>query len=100
MSDWVTTIIGTPYLVVPIVAWLWSLAKLPKVQWDKVASGVLMVFSAQFLNALAGVFAPYAGWGPALQALFSFFGIVSNVLGLAIIGFYLLVDALMMWKAP
>jgi len=100
MSDWITTIIGTPYLIVPIVVWLWQAAKLPKVNWARIGAGVLMVFAANFLNMLVEVFSPFAsqGWGSALVAFFSFFATIANVLGLAIIGFYLLMDALLMWK--
>ena len=100
MSDWVGTIVATPYLIVPIVIWLWQTAKLPRVEWQKIGAGVLMVFAGNFLTMLADIFSPYAasGWGSALSAFFSFFATIANVLGLAIIGFYLLVDALLMWK--
>ena len=100
MSDWVTAIVQTPYLVVPVVAYLWAIAKLPKPKWDRIAAGVLMVFSADFLNALAQAFVPYAAqsWGAAFMALFSFIAIVAKIVGLAIVGLYLLVDALLLWK--
>ena len=108
MSDWITTIISGLYhvmpivapIVVPIVVWLWQTAKLPKVNWDRIAAGILMTFASVFLEALVYVFTPWAemSWGSAFIALFSFFATISQILGLAIIGFYLLVDALLMWK--
>lgn len=99
-TDFIATIIATPYLLVPIVAWLWKFASLPKVDWSKVAAGLVMILSANFIGALATAFEPYATMsvGSALMALFSLFGIVANLLGLAIVGFYLFVDGLLMWK--
>lgn len=99
-TDFVATIIATPYLLVPVVAWLWKFAGLPKVDWGKITAGLVLVLSAGFINALAAAFEPYATMsvGSALLALFSLFGIVGNLLGLAIVGFYLFVDGLLMWK--
>ena len=101
MSDLVTAIVAEPYLLVPIFVWLWGLAKLPKVQWDKIGAGALMAFSGKVLEALANQFVPFAslGWGSGLAAFFNFFAVIAYILGLAMIGFYALADAFMMWKA-
>ncbi|MBR9679522.1 MAG: hypothetical protein GOU99_00550 [Candidatus Altiarchaeota archaeon] len=100
MTEWMATIVNTPYLLVPIVAWLWNQAKFPKMDWGKLAAGVLFTFSGAIFNTLANSFAPYviSPWGAFFLSLFSFFGTISEVLGLAIIALYILVDTLKMWS--
>ncbi len=100
MSDFVTAIVNTPYLIVPVFLWLWQVAKFPRMDANKIGVGVLMTLSGLFMNGLANAFAPYTAdsWGVLFTGLFSFLAIILDVLGLVVIGVFLLVEAVNLWR--
>ncbi|MBR9681406.1 MAG: hypothetical protein GOV00_01255 [Candidatus Altiarchaeota archaeon] len=100
MSDFVTSIVNTPYLIVPVFLWLWQMAKFPRIDANKMGVGVLLTLSGLFMYGLANAFAPYAGegWGIMFAGLFSFLAILLDVLGLVIIGVFAVVEAINLWK--
>ena len=100
MSDFVTAIVNTPYLIIPVFLWFWQMAKFPRIDINKIGVGVLMVLSGLFMNGLANAFAPYGAesWGILFTGLFSFLAILMDVLGLVVIGVFLVVEAINLWK--
>lgn len=100
MADWITAILETPYLVVPIFIWLWDKAELPQIKWKKIAPGVLLAFSGEVLRVLAVSMSTYASadWMYWPITLSSLAGTLSFIIGLAMIGFYATYYAIVMWK--
>ncbi|HDR53399.1 MAG TPA: hypothetical protein ENN60_01850 [archaeon] len=100
MTDIVTTIVNTPYLILPVFVWLWGVAKFPRINLERIGVGVMLTLSGLFLNSLANAFAPYAGqsWGILFAGVFSFLAILADVLGLVILGVFCVVEAVQMWK--
>lgn len=100
MADIVSTIVATPYLIVPLVAWLLRFTGLGEISWNEVTPGLVMILAADIIGKLSATFEVYAGheMGTALLALFSMFEIVTRMLGLAIVGFVLLMDGILNWR--
>jgi hypothetical protein len=100
MADFVTAIIETPYIIAPVMAWLWAQANFPSIKWGKVASGALMAFGGKILSTLILALGPFLSneWMTWPGSLINLVGTVSSILGLAIMGFYVLYGALVTWK--
>ncbi len=101
MTDWIATIVGTPYLVAPLVAWLWAKAEFPEVKWGKVAAGALLTFGGELLKTLILALGPFLAneWMTWPGSLISLAGTASTIVGLAVMGFYVLYGALITWKS-
>lgn len=100
MADVITTIVNAPYLIVPVFLWLWQAARFPRIDANKIGVGVLLTFAGVFMQGLANAFAPYVGqsWGVLFSGVFSFLAIMADVLGLVIVGVFLAVESLNLWK--
>ncbi|MBR9689326.1 MAG: hypothetical protein GOV01_00295 [Candidatus Altiarchaeota archaeon] len=99
--EWASAIIETPYLIVPIIAWLWGRAKFPQFKWNKIAAGALMTFGGKMLGTLILAMGPFLAneWMAWPGTIISLVGTVSLIMGLGIIGFYTLYGALLTWKS-
>jgi hypothetical protein len=100
-SEWVAAIIETPYLLVPLMAWLWDLARFPKVKWGKVAGGALLTLAGKLMQMLLLALGPSLGnevmaWPGAFITILAN---VSTVAGLIIIAAYVLAGALSSLKS-
>lgn|GEM_PF-2931916 len=100
-ADWVANIIETPYLILPIVAYLWMKANFPNFKWNKVAAGALLSFAGNTLQTLVLALSPYLSnpfmiW-PA--SIVSVIGTVCIVVGLFIMGIFLLTGAISTWRS-
>lgn len=100
MTDLVTYLLESPYIVVPVFIWLWSQAKLPHIEWGKVSSGVLFTLAGQLLQTLSLSLATYSSWDWMYWPITvsSLLGIVSYAVGLAIIGGYIIYYGITFWK--
>jgi hypothetical protein len=100
MTDWISAIIETPYLIAPIMAWLWTRANFPSIRWGKIAAGALLIFGGKTLNTLVLAMGPFLAneWMAWPGSMISLIGTVSSIMGLAIMGFYVLYGALVTWK--
>lgn len=100
-ADWVANIIETPYLILPILAYLWSRAKFPNIKWNKIAAGALLSFGGKTLQTLVLALGPYLGnaWMIWPVGLISLLATVSIVVGLLIMGVFILVGAISTFKS-
>ncbi len=100
MADWIATLLMTPYIAGPIFVILWKWAKLPEIDWSRIATGFLFTFAGALLKMMAQVFAAYqnTALGVALMSMFDFLAAIAVILGLAIAGLYALVHAFELWK--
>ncbi len=97
MSDWIATLITTPYTVVPLLAWLWSIAKLPKVKWGRIAGGAMLVFAGTMLNAFGAAIAAYP-WAASVMPVINGLAVIINAVGLLAIVLYAFAEALALFK--
>ncbi len=95
MTDWILSILATPYIATPIVAWLWKQAKFPELNWKKIFRGVALTFAASILQTLSMSLSSLTSndWIFWIVSLTHVLGSASQLFGLAIIGFYLILGA-------
>ena len=95
MTDWILSILATPYMVTPIVAWLWKQAKFPELNWKKIFLGVALTFAASILQTFSISLANLSSNDGVLWivSLTHILGSVSNLLGLFIIGLYVIIGS-------
>ena len=100
MVDFVTAILETPYIIVPVFIWLWSQAKLPRIEWSKISAGVLFTLAGSLMKTLSLTLATYVSydWMYWPITLASLFGNLSMMAGLAMIGIYITYYAIVLWK--
>lgn len=100
MVDFVTAILGTPYIIVPVFIWLWAQAKLPRIEWSKISAGVLFTFAGSLMKTLSLSLTTYVSynWVYWPITLTSLFGDLCMMAGLAMIGIYITYYALVLWK--
>ena len=95
MTDWILSILATPYIATPIVAWLWKQAKFPELNWKKIFLGVALTFAASILQTFSMSLASLSSndWILWIVSLTHLFGGISHLFGLIIIGFYVIIGA-------
>ena len=101
MVDWVNTILATPFLMVPIVAFLWSKAKFPEMHWKKIFLGVILTFVGSVLHTLALSLSMYSSYDWFLWIISgaTILGNSCHLIGLGIIGVQALIDAVRLMRA-
>lgn len=94
-SDWVTAVVETPYLVLPVVVWLWEQTRLPRVKWGRIGAGALLTLGGRILSRLVLALGPLVGqeWLRLPMAGLSLLANAATVTGLAVMGFYILKEA-------
>ena len=95
MTDWILSILATPYIATPIVAWLWKQAKFPELNWKKIFLGVALTFAASILQTFSMSLSSLTSndWIFWIVSLTHILGSVSHLFGLAVIGLYVILGS-------
>ncbi len=94
------TLLGTPYLTIPAVIAVWKYADLPKIRWNEIVAGALLVFAGDILAKFALAMSPY-NQNEWFQWLITLSGLASRMaiyVGYAVMGVFLAIRAWSSWK--
>ena len=100
VSELLTLILGTPYLTLPLIIAVWKYADLPKIKWNEIVAGALLVFAGDILVKFSVAMSPY-NKNEWFQWLITLAGISSRLaiyLGYLIMGSFLIIRAWNSWK--
>jgi hypothetical protein len=100
MAEWLTQVLGMQFLIMPVVAWLWSIAKFPKMEWNKIALGTALTLAGTLITQMSISLSAYSAenWLVWIVSITSIVGNVAYTLGLGVIGLYALIGAIGMIK--
>lgn len=100
-GEWLSTLVETPYLVLPLVVWIWEKTRLPRVKWGRIGAGALLTFAGRVLSRLVMALGPAMGneWMRMPTAALGLISNASTITGLAVMGFYVLRESLSLLKS-